>query len=70
MDRAITEFTNFLRGIPLTYRLLAIAVFALIICWGIVGFIKKSVGGGKVKWVGFAFSIISLACIILLVVFK
>lgn len=70
INKAITEFTNFLRSIPTSTRLIAIAAFSVFIIFTLVKFINKNVNKSKIVWLYFAFSVLSLIAVILLIIYR
>lgn len=69
-DGAITEFTNFLRNIDPTVRMIAIVVCMVIALWCLISFIGKNVQKTKIIWLQLSIGILSIVCAILLAVFQ
>ncbi len=70
LESAITDFTNFLRNIEPTTRLIVIGICAIIALWSLISFINKNVEKTKVVWLQLSICILSIVCAILLAVFQ
>ncbi len=70
LEGAITEFTNFLRNIDPTVRMITIAVCMIFALWCLISFINKNVQKAKVTWLQLAFCILCIVAAILLAVFQ
>lgn len=70
LEGAITEFTNFLRNIDPTVRMIVIGVCMVFALWCLISFINKNVQKPKIIWLQLAFCILCVVCAILLAVFQ
>ena len=69
-ESAITDFTNFLRNIDHTTRLIAIGICMILALWTLISFINKNVQKTKVVWLQLSICILSIVAAILLAVFQ
>lgn len=69
-DSAITSFTNFLRNINPTVRMMVIVLCMLIALWCLISFIGKNVQKTKIVWLQLSICILSIVCAVLLAVFQ
>lgn len=70
MAEAYAEFTNWLRSIDPTIRLVVMVAFAIVACLCLIRFLNKNVNKPKINWLFIAAAVICVVCIVFLAIYR